>query len=37
MIAMLERKPLGQLLLSRGLIQSEQLDRALQEGFGAVA
>jgi type IV pilus assembly protein PilB len=31
MIAMLERKPLGQLLLSRGLIQSEQLDRALLE------
>ncbi len=31
MIATLERKPLGQLLLHRGLVQPEQLDRALQE------
>ncbi|MGD0461787.1 MAG: GspE/PulE family protein [Tepidisphaeraceae bacterium] len=31
MIATLERKPLGQLLLAKGLIQQEQLDRALEE------
>jgi type IV pilus assembly protein PilB len=31
MIATLERKPLGQLLLARGLVQQEQLDRALDE------
>jgi type IV pilus assembly protein PilB len=31
MVAMLERKPLGQLLLAKGLIQPEQLDRALDE------
>ena len=31
MIATLQRKPLGQLLLSRGLIKQEQLDRALDE------
>lgn len=31
MIATLERKPLGQLLLGKGLIQQEQLDLALEE------
>ncbi len=31
MVATLQRKPLGQLLLSRGLIKQEQLDRALEE------
>jgi type IV pilus assembly protein PilB len=31
MIASLERKPLGQVLLNKGLIQQEQLDRALAE------
>src|SRR3954451_19692833 len=31
MIATLERKPLGQLLLDKGLIKPEQLDRALEE------
>jgi type IV pilus assembly protein PilB len=31
MIATHERKPLGQLLLTKGLIQQEQLDRALDE------
>src|SRR3954462_7725074 len=31
MIATLERKPLGQLLLDKGLIRPEQLDRALEE------
>src|SRR5438309_3637531 len=31
MIATLERKPLGQLLLDKGLIKAEQLDRALEE------
>src|SRR3954454_22948671 len=31
MIATLERKPLGQLLLDRGLVKQEQLDRALEE------
>jgi type IV pilus assembly protein PilB len=31
MIATLQRKPLGQLLLTRGLIKQEQLDRALDE------
>ncbi len=31
MIATLERKPLGQLLLAKGVIQQEQLDRALEE------
>ncbi|HEV7300394.1 MAG TPA: GspE/PulE family protein [Tepidisphaeraceae bacterium] len=31
MIASLERKPLGQVLLGKGLIQQEQLDRALDE------
>ncbi|HEY1922227.1 MAG TPA: GspE/PulE family protein [Tepidisphaeraceae bacterium] len=31
MIATLERKPLGQLLLAKGIIQQEQLDRALEE------
>jgi type IV pilus assembly protein PilB len=31
MVAMLERKPLGQLLLAKGLIQPEQLERALDE------
>jgi type IV pilus assembly protein PilB len=31
MIASLERKPLGQLLLSMGLIRPEQLERALEE------
>src|SRR5690349_1623205 len=31
MIATLERKPLGQLLISKGLIQQEQLERALEE------
>lgn len=31
MIATLERKPLGQLLLAKGLIQQEQLERALEE------
>src|SRR5688572_29243435 len=31
MIATLERKPLGQLLLSKGLVQQEQLNRALEE------
>lgn len=31
MIATLERKPLGQLLLAKGLIQQEQLERALDE------
>src|SRR5215213_4225723 len=31
MIATLQRKPLGQLLLSRGLLKQEQLERALDE------
>jgi type IV pilus assembly protein PilB len=31
MIATLERKPLGRLLLDKGLIKPEQLDRALEE------
>src|SRR5438067_5902715 len=31
MIATLQRKPLGQLLLNKGLIKQEQLDRALEE------
>ncbi len=31
MIATLERKPLGQLLIGKGLIQQEQLERALEE------
>src|SRR5438094_7715138 len=31
MIASLERKPLGQLLLNKGLIKPEQLERALEE------
>jgi type IV pilus assembly protein PilB len=31
MIATLERKPLGQLLLAKGLIQQDQLERALEE------
>src|SRR3954447_20284561 len=31
MIATLERKPLGQLLLDKGLIKPEQLNRALEE------
>jgi type IV pilus assembly protein PilB len=31
MVATLERKPLGQLLLDKGVIQQEQLERALQE------
>jgi type IV pilus assembly protein PilB len=31
MLATLERKPLGQLLLSRGLVKQEHLDRALEE------
>src|SRR3954452_22976975 len=31
MIATLQRKPLGQLLLSRGLLKQEQLERALEE------
>jgi type IV pilus assembly protein PilB len=31
MIATLERKPLGQLLLNKGMVQPEQLDRALVE------
>jgi type IV pilus assembly protein PilB len=31
MIATLERKPLGQLLMGKGLIQQEQLERALEE------
>ncbi len=31
MIATLQRKPLGQLLLDKGVIQQEQLDRALAE------
>src|SRR3954470_19136670 len=31
MIATLQRKPLGQLLLNKGLIKQEQLDRALAE------
>jgi type IV pilus assembly protein PilB len=31
MVANLERKPLGQLLLGKGVIQQEQLDRALDE------
>ena len=31
MVATLERKPLGQLLLAKGLIQPEQLERALEE------
>src|SRR5205085_12471931 len=31
MIATLQRKPLGQLLLGRGIIKQEQLDRALDE------
>ncbi len=30
MLATLERKPLGQLLIGKGLIKAEQLDRALQ-------
>src|SRR5262245_11399093 len=31
MVASATRKPLGQLLLSKGVIQPEQLDRALEE------
>jgi len=31
MIATLERKPLGQLLLDKGLVKPEQLERALDE------
>src|SRR5215203_7260554 len=31
MIATLQRKPLGQLLLNKGLIKPEQLERALEE------
>src|SRR5215208_6004843 len=31
MIATVQRKPLGQLLLTRGLLKQEQLDRALEE------
>src|SRR6188768_3512573 len=31
MIATLERKPLGQLLIDKGLIKLEQLERALEE------
>src|ERR671912_2323592 len=31
MIASVQRKPLGQLLLTRGLLKQEQLDRALEE------
>ena len=31
MIASLERKPLGQLLLNKGLIKPEDLERALEE------
>ena len=31
MIATMEKKPLGQLLLSKGIVQAEQLDRALEE------
>ena len=31
MIATAQRKPLGQLLLSKGLIRQEHLDRALEE------
>ena len=31
MIATVQRKPLGQLLLSRGLLKQEQLERALEE------
>jgi len=31
MIATLERKPLGQLLVAKGLLKQEQLDRALEE------
>ena len=31
MIASVQRKPLGQLLLSRGLLKQEQLERALEE------
>src|SRR6185369_8280680 len=31
MIATIERKPLGQLLLDKGLIKAEQLERALEE------
>jgi len=31
MIATIERKPLGQLLLDKGLLKPEQLDRALEE------
>jgi type IV pilus assembly protein PilB len=31
MLATLERKPLGQLLLDKGLVKPEQLDRALEE------
>src|SRR5207237_256274 len=31
MIATLQRKPLGQLLLSKGLLKQDQLDRALDE------
>src|SRR5438552_8939006 len=31
MIATLERKPLGQLLIDKGLIKAEQLERALEE------
>ena len=31
MIAQMVRKPLGQLLLAKGIIQQEQLDRALEE------
>src|SRR5258705_7098135 len=31
MIATLERKPLGQLLIDKGLIKPEQLERALEE------
>src|SRR5437764_15363338 len=31
MIATVQRKPLGQLLLSKGLLKAEQLERALEE------
>src|SRR5215211_587637 len=34
MIATLQRKPLGQLLLNKGLIKQEQLDRALAQAYG---
>src|ERR1700761_1898150 len=31
MVATLEKKPLGQLLIEKGIVQAEQLDRALEE------